>query len=72
MISRIYRQRQKLRMSLITKLLSDVFQNKRADRSVNFKETNDIDGDGKHKDENLRISIHTSVRETIKFIEKTF
>ena len=53
-------------------LLSDVFQNKRADRSVNFQETNDVDGDGKHKDENLRISIHSSVRETIKFIEKTF
>ena len=51
-------------------LLSDVFQNKRADRSVNFQETNDVDG--KHKDENLRIPIHTSVRETIKFIEKTF
>lgn len=58
-------------------LLSDVFQNKRADRSVNFQEANAIDGDGeelhqKRKDENLRIPIHTSVRETIKFIEKTF
>lgn len=58
-------------------LLSDVFQNKRADRSVNFQE-NDEDEEvvvamhQKSKDENLRIPTHTSVRETIKFIEKTF
>lgn len=56
-------------------LLSDVFQNKRADRSVSFS-TKDDENKAvalMHKNRNEEsIPIHTSVRDTIKFIEKTF